>query len=114
MNLHEGRGGVDIWEGYGQKFIQKHPKIELSAAIKAFEFWKLGKSISHIYETWPRYLPTQELKIEGVKEWAGEGCIQINTKTWHEINNISTLTSPNNTLENAIKVRIILIKPLKI
>ena len=53
-------------------------------------------------------------KIEGVKEWAGEGCIQINTKTWHEINNISTLKSPNNTLGNAIKVGIILIKPLKI
>ena len=53
-------------------------------------------------------------KNEGVKDWEGEGHIQINTKKWHEINNISTLISPNNILENAIKVEIFLMKPLTI
>ena len=48
-------------------------------------------------------------KNEVVNEWVGEGRgghVQKSTKKCHEINKISTLTSPNNSLQNAMKVEI--------
>ena len=42
-------------------------------------------------------------KCEVVNECAGEGRIQKNPKKRHKINKISTLTSPNNSLQNAVK-----------
>ena len=44
-------------------------------------------------------------KKEGVNGWAGEEHIKRNTKRCHEINNILTLTLPNNTLQNPINVK---------
>ena len=41
-----------------------------------------------------------------VYEWADKVHIQRNTKKCHEINNVSTLTLPNNSLQNAMKVGI--------
>ena len=60
-----------------------------------------------INKPWPRYVPPQHLsfaKKEGVSERPGEGHIQRNTKKCHEINSISTLALPNNSLQNAMKV----------
>ena len=45
-------------------------------------------------------------KNEGVNKWKGEWHIQRNIKKSHENNNMSTLTSLNNTLENAMNVGI--------
>ena len=42
-------------------------------------------------------------KNEGVNEWVEGRGIQKTTKKCHEINKISTLTSPNNSLQNAMK-----------
>ena len=40
---------------------------------------------------------------EGVNEWVGGKRIQKTTKKGHKINKISTLTSPSNSLQNAMK-----------
>ena len=45
---------------------------------------------------------------EGVHKGAGECRIQRKTKKRNEINNTSTLISPNNTLQNIMKVAIFL------
>ena len=51
-------------------------------------------------------------KNGGGNEWAGGGHIQKTIKKCHEINKISTLTSPKNSSENAIKVGIFLTSSL--
>ena len=48
-------------------------------------------------------------KNEGVNDWAGEGHIQKTTKKYREIKKIPTLTSPKNSLKNAMKVGIFLL-----
>ena len=48
-------------------------------------------------------------KNEGVNEWVGGRCIQKTTKKRHKINKILSLTSPNNSLQNVMKVGISLI-----
>ena len=45
-------------------------------------------------------------KDECVNEWVGGRSIQKTTKKRYKINKISTLTSPNNSLQNAMKVEI--------
>ena len=45
-------------------------------------------------------------KNEGVNQWAGEKRTQKTTKKYHKINIISTLTWPNKSLKNAMKVGI--------
>ena len=47
-------------------------------------------------------------KNEDVNEWVEGRRIQKTTKKCHEINKISTLTSPNNSLQNAMKVGVFL------
>ena len=47
-------------------------------------------------------------KNEGVNEWVGGRRIQKITKNRYKIKKISTLTSPNNSLQNAMKVNIFL------
>ena len=51
-------------------------------------------------------------KDEAVSDWAGDGCIQKTTKKFHENSKISTLTSPKNSLKNAVKVGIFLMSSL--
>ena len=48
-------------------------------------------------------------KNEEVNDWVGEGHIQKTTKKYREIKKISTLTSPKNSLKNAMKVGIFLL-----
>ena len=45
-------------------------------------------------------------KNEAVNDCAGEMCIQKTTKNIHENNKASTLTSPKNSLKNAMNVEI--------
>ena len=47
-------------------------------------------------------------KHEGVNEWLGGRRVQKTTEKRHKINKISTSTSPNNSLQNAMKVGIFL------
>ena len=53
-------------------------------------------------------------KNGGGSEWAGWGRIQKTIKKCQEINKIPTLTSPKNSLQNAIKARIFLLSSLTI
>ena len=92
---------------YGQKNTQKQPEMVFSAATKSFEIWKLGNYKWDINEPSPRNVPSEYLsntKNEGVNEWVGGRRIQKTTKKRHKINKILTSTSPNNSLQNAMKV----------
>ena len=48
-------------------------------------------------------------KNKGVNEWVGWRRIQETTKKWHKINEISTLSLLNNSLQNATKVGMFLL-----
>ena len=48
-------------------------------------------------------------KVEGVNEWVSGRRIHKNTKKQYKINKMLTLTSPNNSLQNAMKVGIFLL-----
>ena len=81
-----------------------------SAGWKTYEHSKLGNYKSHVYKTCLIDWPTWHLSL--TKYWGcqlkgGRGCNQKTTKICHEIKKLSTLTSPNNSLKNAIKVRIL-------
>ena len=49
---------------------------------------------------------------KGGSKWAGGGRIQKKIKKYNEFNKISTLTSRNNSLQNALKVGIFLLLSL--
>ena len=51
---------------------------------------------------------------QGGSEWDGGGQIQKSIKKCHEINKISTLTSPSNSLQNAMNFGIFLLLSLTI
>ena len=53
-------------------------------------------------------------KNEGVNEWVKGRRTQQTTKKCHEINKISTLKSPSNSLQNAVKVGVFLMQSLTI
>ena len=97
--------------GYVQKTTQKQPEMVLSANKRTFEISKLQNYVSHVYETWTDmyHLNTFHLhRNEGGSKWVGGGSIQNTIKKCYEINEISTLTSSYNSLENAMKVGIFL------
>ena len=87
---------------------QKQPKKLLSAGMKKFEIWKLRNNYkSDVNETYMTCVPPQQLsfaKTWGCESKGGWRCIQKSTKKWWEINKISTLTSPKNSLQNDLKV----------
>ena len=114
MNLQE---GGNIWGSYVQKITQNKPKMIFSAGWKTFEHSKLGNYKSHVYETCLIYRPTWHLSLTknwGFQSKSSRGCDQKTTKICHEINEASTLTSPNNSLKNAIKVGIFFNATLKV
>ena len=85
-----------IWGSNGQKHTHKQPKIVLSAAVKIFDIWKLGKYISDIkwnlYMRYkPRYVLTptplvyqkMRLSIKGdVDGRSREGILKMLVKVW--------------------------------
>ena len=94
---------------YGQKTTQKQSEMVLSAATKSFEIWKLGNYKWDINEPSLRYVPPEYLsytKKWGCKWMGGWEAHPKTTKKRHKINEISTLTLPNNSLQNAVKVEI--------
>ena len=66
-------------EVYVKKITKEELKMVLSAAMKTFKNWKFRNYISGVNETWPRYLPPQQLsyiKNESVNECVGGGYIK--------------------------------------
>ena len=90
----------------------------LFPAKRTFKISQLQSYMSHVNETWPRYVPPQQLSFAGKWgwQWMGGwvGCIQKTIKKCHEINIIFTLTRPNNGLKNAMKVGFVLLSSLTI
>ena len=94
---------------YDQKTTYKEPEMVLSAATKSFEIWKLGNYKWDINEPSPRNVPSEyfsNTKKWGYKWMGGWEAHPKNHQKRHKINKISTLTSPNNSLQNAVKVAI--------
>ena len=104
-------------------FPRFKPKKPVRSSLKwyflllSFQISKLQNYMSHVNETWSRYVPPQQLSFAPKWGWewmGGWGCIQKTIKKFHEINIISSLTSNKNSLKKAIKLGFFLLSSLTI
>ena len=110
ITLHciSGQNIQPFWPHFGGLPLRSSLKCYFLLVWKKFEIWKLRNNYkSDVNETYMTCVPPQQLsfaKTWGCESKGGWRCIQKSTKKWWEINKISTLTSPKNSLQNDLKV----------
>ena len=110
-----------IWPNFGELWTKSHPKPAWNHTFWCFEsIWNLKTlelqvkrkwNLAQICTTWTPFV-SQKMRVSMNKRVRGR--IQKTTKKCYKINKISILTLPNNSLQNAMRVRIFLLLSLTI